>query len=131
MELGGMTRNCVLFRVDGTKTLGWESFSRCLTFAYALQRRRRPCHFLSRLEPNMLGMLVKKGENQWLQAESAVGPDDDLEEVTREIRRLKPAAVIVDDPHCGPEYLAEIVALGPLVLCMDGEASYRFPSQMV
>jgi spore coat polysaccharide biosynthesis predicted glycosyltransferase SpsG len=126
-----MTRNCILFRVDGTKTLGWESFSRCLTFAYALQRRRRPCHFLSRLEPNLLSAMVKRGDNQWLQAESAVGSNDDLEELTREIRRLKPAAVIVDDAHCGPEYLAEIIALGPLVLCMDNEASYRFPSQMV
>ncbi len=126
-----MTRNCVLFRVDGTKARGWEAFSRCLTFAYALQRRRRPCHFLSRLEPSTLAAMVKKGDNQWLSAESPVGSADDLEEITREIRRLRPSAVIVDDPHCGPEYLAEIIALGPLVLCIDNEASYRFPSQLV
>jgi UDP-2,4-diacetamido-2,4,6-trideoxy-beta-L-altropyranose hydrolase len=126
-----MTRNCVLFRVDGVKAQGWEAFSRCLTFAYALQRRRRPCHFLSRLEPATLSALVKRGENQWLQAESAVGSGDDLEELTREVRRLRPSAVIVDDPNCSPEYLAEIIALGPLVMCFDSEASYRFPSQMV
>jgi UDP-2,4-diacetamido-2,4,6-trideoxy-beta-L-altropyranose hydrolase len=130
-ETGGMTRNCVLFRVDGTKAQGWESFSRCLTFAYALQRRRRPCHFLARLEPSLLGTLVKRGENQWLSAEAPVGTSEDLEDITREIRRLRPSAVIVDDPHCSPEYLAEFIALGPLVLCLDGEASYRFPSQMV
>jgi len=126
-----MTRNCVLFRVDGTREHGWEAFSRCLTFAYALQRRRRPCHFLSRLEPNTLAALVKRGDNQWLSADAAVGTPEDLEELTREIRRLRPAAVVVDDPNCCPEYLAEITALGTLAMCIDQEASYRFPSQLV
>lgn len=126
-----MIRNAVLFRVDGTRAGGWESFSRCLTFGYALQRRRRPAHFLSRLEPSLLGTLVKKGDNQWLSAEAQVGTPDDLEEITREIRRLRPAAVVIDDPNCSPEYLAEITALGPMVFCMDNEASYRMASQLV
>ncbi len=126
-----MNRNAVLFRVDGNKAQGWEAFERCLTFAYALQRRRRPAHFLSRLEPALLGSLVKRGDNQWLSAESAVGTPDDLEEMTREIRRLRPAAVVIDDPHCSPEYLAEIIALGPLVFCLDSEANYRFASQLI
>jgi spore coat polysaccharide biosynthesis predicted glycosyltransferase SpsG len=126
-----MNRNAVLFRVDGTRTQGWESFNRCLTFAYALQRRRRPAHFLSRLEPSLLGALVKKGDNQWLAAEAPVGTPEDLEEMTREIRRLRPSAVVIDDPHCSPEYLAEILALGPMVLCMDSESSFRVASQMV
>lgn len=126
-----MIRNAVLFRVDGSKSQGWEAFERCLTFAYALQRRRRPAHFLSRLEPAMLGSLVKRGDNHWLSAEAAVGTSDDLEEITREIRRLRPSAVVIDDPHCSPEYLAEIIALGPLVFCIDNEANYRFASQLV
>lgn len=129
--VGGMIRNAVLFRVDGSKAQGWESFSRCLTFAYALQRRRRPAHFLSRLEPALLGSLVKRGDNQWLTADAPVGSADDLEEITREIRRLRPSAVVIDDPHCSPEYLAEIIALGPMVFCLDNDASYRFASQLV
>lgn len=126
-----MVRNAVLFRVDGNKTQGWESFSRCLTFGYALQRRRRSAHFLSRLEPSFLGSLVKKGDNQWLAAEAPVGTPDDLEEITREIRRLRPAAVVIDDPNCSPEYVAEILALGPMVFCMDNEANFRHASQLV
>lgn len=129
--VGGMNRNAVLFRVDGTKAQGWEAFNRCLTFAYALQRRRRPAHFLSRLEPSLLGAHIKKGDNQWLSAEAPVGTPEDLEEITREIRRLRPSAVVIDDPNCSPEYLSEIIALGPMVLCMDNEANYRFASQMV
>ncbi len=81
-----MIRNAVLFRVDGNRERGWEAFSRCMTFAQALQRRRRSAHFLSRLEPAMLGSLVKRGDNQWLSAEAAVGTPDDMEEITREIR---------------------------------------------
>lgn len=126
-----MIRNAVLFRVDGNRERGWEAFSRCMTFAQALQRRRRSAHFLSRLEPAMLGSLVKRGDNQWLSAEAAVGTPDDMEEITREIRRLRPAAVVIDDPNCSPEYLSEIIALGPLVFCIDNEANYRFASQLV
>ena len=83
-----MIRNAVLFRVDGNRERGWEAFSRCMTFAQALQRRRRSAHFLSRLEPAMLGSLVKRGDNQWLSAEAAVGTEVRLLHEILGIRRI-------------------------------------------
>src|ERR1700678_4061347 len=85
-----MNRAPVLFRVDACSRLGWESLNRCLSLAAALQRRRRPAYFLSQLEPSSLVPLVKRGGNEWLDADSTVGTDEDLAEVLQEIRRIKP-----------------------------------------
>jgi spore coat polysaccharide biosynthesis predicted glycosyltransferase SpsG len=127
-----MTREPVFFRVDGTRTGGWESLSRCLSLAYALQRRRRPCHFLSQLEPaTVLAPAVRRGGNEWLDADAPAGSPEDLEEITQEIRRIRPAAVVIDAPGCGPDYLAELITLGPLVVSMDTAAAFRFPSHLV
>ena len=126
-----MTREPILFRVEGTRTEGWEALSRCLVLSAAMQRRRRPCHFLSHLEPMTLAAQVKRGDNSWIGADHPVGSPEDFEQVAKEVRRLRPIAVIVDSPHCTPEYLAELTALGPLVACMDQAAEYRFPSQLV
>ena len=49
-----MNRAPVLFRVDASTRLGWESLNRCLSLAAALQRRRRPAYFLAQLEPSSL-----------------------------------------------------------------------------
>jgi spore coat polysaccharide biosynthesis predicted glycosyltransferase SpsG len=126
-----MTREPVLFRVDGTRASGWESMARCISFAYALQRRRRPCHFLSQIEPQTLVGAIKRGGNEWLDADAPAGSHEDLEEITQEIRRIRPAAVVIDSPSVGPDYLAELIPLGPLVVSLDSSASYRFPSQLV
>lgn len=126
-----MNRDPVLFRVDGTSQTGWERLSRCLTFALALQRRRRPTYFLSRLEPASLGLTVKRTGNEWLDADSPVGTDDDLSETIQEIRRLHPAAVIVDAPEASEQYLKELVATGTLVVSIDSLAQMHFPSQLV
>jgi spore coat polysaccharide biosynthesis predicted glycosyltransferase SpsG len=126
-----MTREPVLFRVDGTRAGGWENLARCLSFAYALQRRRRPCHFLGQVAPQMVAAAIKRGGNEWLDADSTAGTHEDLEETIQEVRRIRPAAVVVDSAGVGPDYLAELVSLGPLVVSMDGSASYRFSSQLV
>lgn len=126
-----MTREPVLFRVDGTQAGGWESLARCQVFAAALQRRRRPCYFLSQLEPASFALSLKRSGNEWLEASSPAGGPEDLEELTREIRRIRPAAVVVDSPQAGPDYLAELVALGPLVVAVDSTAAFRFPAQLV
>src|SRR5262249_22247140 len=121
----GMTREPVLFRVDGTRAGGWEALARCVAFAYALQRRRRPCHFLSQLQPTApLVAAIKRHSNEWIEADAPAGAADDLEEITQEIRRIRPAAVIIDSPNCGPDYLAELVALGPLVVALDTSAPF-------
>jgi spore coat polysaccharide biosynthesis predicted glycosyltransferase SpsG len=126
-----MNRAPILFRVDGTTRSGWERLSRCLTFAAALQRRRRPTYFLSQLEPASLALGIKRGGNDWLEADGPAGTRDDLVETIQEVRRLHPAAVVVDAPEANENYLAELVAAGTLVVSLDSLGSVRFPSQLV
>src|SRR5438270_4985557 len=103
-----MTRAPVLFRVDAAPRLGWEHLWRCLTFAAALQRRRRPAYFLSQLDPAALAPSVKRGGNEWLEADACAGTPEDLEEMIQEVRRIRPAAVIVDAPELGEPYLSAL-----------------------
>ncbi len=126
-----MTREPVLFRVDGLRASGGEGLARCLVYANALQRRRRPCHFLAQLEPTTLAAGLKRGGHEWLPADAPAGSPEDLEEITQEVRRIRPAAVVVDAPGCGPEYLAELAALGPLIVSIDHLAPHRFPSHLI
>jgi hypothetical protein len=93
-----MSRSPVLFRVDAAPRLGWEHLSRCLVLAAALQRRRRPAFFLSQLDPGSLGLTVKRGGNEWIDADAPAGAPEDLDEMIREVRRIRPAAVVVDSP---------------------------------
>jgi spore coat polysaccharide biosynthesis predicted glycosyltransferase SpsG len=126
-----MNRDPILFRVDGTTRTGLEHLTRCLTFAAALQRRRRPTYFLSQLEPAALGLQIKRAGNDWLEADAPAGSDEDLAETVQEIRRLNPAAVVVDAPEASEGYLAELVGTGVLVVSLDNVAALRFPSALV
>jgi spore coat polysaccharide biosynthesis predicted glycosyltransferase SpsG len=126
-----MNRAPVLFRVDACSRLGWESLNRCLSLAAALQRRRRPAYFLSQLEPTTLLPLVKRGGNEVLDADGPVGSEDDLAEVLREVRRLKPAAIIVDAVDASEAYLTTLRQTGVLVVSLDTQAAVRFPSRLV
>jgi spore coat polysaccharide biosynthesis predicted glycosyltransferase SpsG len=126
-----MTRDPILIRVDGTARLGWEHLARCLTLAAALQRRRRPTYFLSQLEPGSLGLTIKRGGNEWLDADAPAGSTEDLQELIQEVRRIQPAAVIVDAPAATSEYLAAIRDAGPMVVSLDSLATIRFPSRLV
>src|SRR5207247_5561105 len=56
---------------------------------------------------------------------------EDLQEVIQEIRRLQPAAVVVDAPEVSEGYLAELRVAGPLVVSLDSQATIRFPSGLV
>lgn len=126
-----MNRDPILFRVDGTVRLGWEHLSRCLTLAAALQRRRRPTYFLSDLEPSSLALSIKRAGNDWLKAAHPAGTAEDLPELLQEVRRLRPAAVLVDAPAVQEGYLRELVAAGVLVVSLDNLAAVRFPSRLV
>ncbi len=126
-----MNRDPILFRVDGTTRGGWERLARCLTLAAALQRRRRPTYFLSQLEPASMALAIKRAGNDWLEADSLAGSREDLTETVQEIRRLRPAAVVVDAPEVGEDYLATLHAIGILVVSLDHLASIRFPSRLV
>lgn len=126
-----MNRAPVLFRVDAAPSIGWEPLSRCLVMAAALQRRRRQAHFLSRLEPSSLVQTVRRGGNEWLEAGSPAGTAEDLEETIREIRRIQPAAVVVDAPEVDEAYLSALRDLGVLVVSHDTQANIRFPTRLV
>jgi spore coat polysaccharide biosynthesis predicted glycosyltransferase SpsG len=126
-----MTRDPLLIRVDATLAKGYERLARCLTLAAAVQRRRRPVHFLSQLEPNTLAMPIKRGGNEWVNMSHPAGTAADLLELTREIHRLRPAALVVDDADAGHDYLAELMRSGVLVVSIDHLALSRFPSPLV
>ena len=126
-----MTRNPILFRVDGTSQTGWEAFWRSLAFSAALQRRRRPISFLSQLEPTELPFAVKRVGNSLIRTEHPLGSDADLFHTIQEIRRLNPAAVIVDHPDVREDYLRALQDEGPLVVSLDYLANVRFPSKLV
>lgn len=126
-----MNRDPVLIRVDGTSRTGWERLARCMVYAGALQRRRRPTYFLSQLEPNSLAMSIKRTGNEWLDADAPAGSEEDLAETIQEIRRLKPAAVVIDAPDASEDYLNELVATGALVVSIDSLAVNPFPSHLV
>ena len=126
-----MTRAPILFRVDAAPRLGWEHLWRCMIFAAALQRRRRPAFFLSQLDPGSLGLLVKRGGNEWLSADGVAGTPADLEETLREVRRLKPQAVVIDAPDVGEPYLAALRETGVVVVSIDSLAATAFPSHLV
>src|SRR5262245_8661073 len=111
-----MTRAPVLFRVDAGPDVGYEHLSRCLVYAAALQRRRRPAFFLSQLDPASLALIVKRGGNEWIHAAQPAGSPDDLDETVREIRRLNVAAVVVDAAAVGEDYLDELRKTGVLVV---------------
>ncbi|HYT94113.1 MAG TPA: nucleotide disphospho-sugar-binding domain-containing protein [Gemmataceae bacterium] len=126
-----MSRDPILVRVDANPRTGYEHLNRCLTFAAALQRRRRPTYFLSQLEPAALGLAIKRAGNEWLDADSLAGSPEDLIETVQEARRLGPAAVIVDTPQASPGYLAELGGAVGLVVVLDHHAATPFPSQLV
>jgi spore coat polysaccharide biosynthesis predicted glycosyltransferase SpsG len=126
-----MTRAPVIFRVDAAPRVGWEHLSRCLVLAAALQRRRRPAYFLSQVEPGSLGLSIKRAGNEWLDADAQAGTLEDLAELIQEIRRLRPAAVVVDVPDVQDCYLAELRNTGALVVSLDSVAGIHFPSRLV
>ncbi|HLJ91587.1 MAG TPA: polysaccharide biosynthesis protein [Gemmataceae bacterium] len=126
-----MYRDPILFRVDGTSRSGWERLSRCLMLAAALQRRRRPTYFLSRLEPASLALGIKRAGNEWLEADADSGTGEDLDEVIHEVRRLRPAAVIVDSADADEDYLRALKSTGVLLVSIDHLANTRLPSRLV
>jgi spore coat polysaccharide biosynthesis predicted glycosyltransferase SpsG len=86
---------------------------------------------LAQVEPGSLALAIKRAGNEWLEADSTAGTSEDLEETVQEIRRLQPAAVIVDAPEAEEAYLGTICSTGVLVVSMDHLANVRFPSRLV
>lgn len=126
-----MSRSPILFRCDATPECGWEPFYQCMTLAQAIQRRRRPTYFFSRLEPTNLSLTVHRGGHEWVPAGHPVGTADDLDDTLAQARELQAAAVVIVAPHVGVGYLRELTACGLTVITVDAEARLDFPNRLV
>ncbi len=126
-----MSRDPIIVRVDASNEVGYERLARSMTLAAAVQRRRRPVYFLSQLDPNGLAMGIKRAGNNWVAADYPVGSAGDAQQMLREIARLHPAAVFVDDANVTTNYLADIASTGVLLAAMDHNALVRFPTKLV
>lgn len=124
-------RGPILFRCDGTPDGGWEPLYQCLSFAAALQRRRRGTHFLSYLAPLNLAQTITRGNNDWTPAECRLGTGEDIDRTIREARRLQAAAVVVAGSGACRDYLAAVRQAGFLVLVVDPAAALVHGSQLV
>jgi spore coat polysaccharide biosynthesis predicted glycosyltransferase SpsG len=122
-----MSKFPILIRCDATASQGYESFYQCLTYANALQRRRRGIHFLSRLEPNTLLSAIQKGGHDWRPADYPLGSNEDLRQTLGVIRQYQAAAIVVSDPAVSHEYLQALTETGILLVVMDNLASVRYP----
>jgi len=126
-----MNRAPILFRCDATPDTGWESFYQCLVLASAMQRRRRPTWFLSRIDPLSLAVTVHRGGHEWNETPTTFGTADDLDATLREVRRLNAAAVVLCGHELKEEYLRELDASGVLVVVVDSQADLCFPNRLV
>lgn len=126
-----MSRTPILFRCDAVPGYGWENFYQCMTLAQAIQRRRRGTYFYSRLEPNNLAGIAKRGGHEWVPAEHPVGSMDDLDATLHQARRLNAAAVVVVAPDVSAEYLREMTASGLVVVTVEPEPRLEYPNRLV
>lgn len=126
-----MDRSPVLFRCDGNSASGWEAFYQCLTYAAALQRRRRPCYFLGEYGPLPLFAAISRGGNEFITSDHPLGSPEDSDATLRQIRKIGAASVVVAGTGVSVEYFRELSASGVMVAAMDTEASVRFPTRLV
>jgi spore coat polysaccharide biosynthesis predicted glycosyltransferase SpsG len=126
-----MDRSPVLFRCEGTRASGWEALYQCLTYASALQRRRRTAYFLGNYEPFPLLSQVARGGNEYIPAQHVFGSPEDCDATIREVRRTGASAVIIAGSGVSTEYIREVSAAGALVAVIDTEASAHFSSKLV
>lgn len=126
-----MSRSPILFRCDGTVENGWEPFYQCMTLAQAIQRRRRPTYFLSRLDPVNLSLTIHRGGHEWVPALHPVGTADDLDDTLKQARELQAGAIVVGAPSVSVEYLRELTSSGLVVVTVHPEANLDFPNRLV
>jgi len=122
-----MSKFPILFRCDATAAGGYEAFYQCITYANALQRRRRGIYFLSRLEPGTMLSPIHKGGHDWRPAEHPVGSDEDLRETLAMVRQYQAAAVVIADPNVPTSYLEALANTKAFLVVMDNQAARRCP----
>jgi spore coat polysaccharide biosynthesis predicted glycosyltransferase SpsG len=117
----------ILIRCDATPETGYESFYQCLTYAAALQRRRRGTYFFSRLQPATLAGPIQRGGNEWKQTEFPIGSSEDAAATVDMIQELQAAAVIVAGREIRSSYLDALSQTGALVVTIDTSAGGPYP----
>lgn len=122
-----MSKFPILIRCDATAAGGYEAFYQCVTYANALQRRRRGIYFLSRLEPNTLLSPIQKGGHDWRPADHPIGSDEDLRDTLGVVRQYQAAAIVVSDPNVPASYLEALAATNALLVVIDNQAATRYP----
>jgi spore coat polysaccharide biosynthesis predicted glycosyltransferase SpsG len=126
-----MNRDPIFIRVDANPQSGYERFARSLILGAALQRRRRPVYFLSNLQPNGLALTIKRGGNEWISLDAPPGTPEHTAQVLREVHRLQPAALFIDDAEANSDNLDEMAQAVPLLVSMDHLGQHRTPARLV
>jgi spore coat polysaccharide biosynthesis predicted glycosyltransferase SpsG len=122
-----MSKFPIPVRCDATASQGYEAFYQCVTYANALQRRRRGIHFLVRPEPATVVSAIQKGGHEWRLAEHPIGTEEDLRETVGIIRQFQAAAVIVADPGLSSDYLLRLSETGVQLAVIDPQAGTQYP----
>ncbi len=115
-------RGPILFRCDATPA-GYEGFYQCLSFAAALQRRRRGTNFFSYLEPLSLAHTINRGNNDWAPAENPIGSKADLSATLGQVRKLNAAAVVLAGDAITSEYANAIRDIGAMTIAFDSRSN--------
>lgn len=115
-------RGPILFRVDAT-TAAYEPFYQCLSFAAALQRRRRGTHFFSYLDPLSLAHSISRGNNDWAPAEIPLGEAGDLNATLAQVRKLNAAAVVTAGDGVTAEYVQALRDAGAMTIAFDNRTN--------
>ncbi len=126
-----MDRSPILFRVDSHSDCGFAGIYQALTFALAVQRRRRVSYFLGQIEPFSLLSQIARGGNEFLKAENPLGTPEDVEETVAEARRIGAANVVLHAHDLSEDYLRELTENGLDVTVFDTQAQICFSNRLV
>lgn len=123
-------RGPILFRVDATQA-AYEPFYQCLSFAAALQRRRRGTHFFSYLDPLSLAHSISRGNNEWVPAEIPLGEEGDLNATLAQVRRMNAAAVVLAGDAVTADYVEAIRKAGAMTIAFDSRTNPALPVDLL
>lgn len=123
-------RGPILFRCDASGA-NFEPFYQCLSFAAALQRRRRGTHFLSYLEPLSLAHSISRGNNEWLPADVPMGQPGDLNALLAQVRRLNAAAVVFNGADASADAIRAVQNTGAITIAFDTRTDPVLPADIL
>jgi spore coat polysaccharide biosynthesis predicted glycosyltransferase SpsG len=126
-----MDRSPILIRCDASHDRSWEPIHRVMSYAAALQRRRRVAYIMGSIDYFPLVAQISRGGNEYLTAGHPVGSPDDLDETVRQVRRVGASGVMVHADDVGEEYLRELNSLGILVTVIDTEGRHDYRNCLV